>query len=955
MYAQLIRDIQAALANPQLPIEFIENLASEFTEACDKVNQELTYTQNLLTAGYRDEAIQLADQAPQLLDLVAQLDFPESEIWSAVMVQRGLEAPPKLLVDRATQLELAYDQLRTLEPLLKTHRLLALAQAPLQSRIMVLRKLAKHDPTNPIWSADQEVLEKTRLAQIEQEFRRARSQADSTRLAELTAELQQPWSIPIPRSLRNGVADESSHLDRDRAREQLQTVASRLNDCLLEFDAATARPLREQWNRLNQTAQLDAADPLVQSVVEPLGWLEDLDREQASEQEFDRSINLLEAAVDERLPISQLENRIYQAQKFEREIPEHLWRRVQLYREDQQLSGKRKSNLRLVIAVVGLVLVASGIFWFVQRQSSQREIFAARNQLNTFVTDNDFDAGTRYFEGLPPALQSDAEIIRSHGKLQKNFSDEQNRVQRLAKLFQSLDLTGPLDDKFDQQIIEAETLVQSDAEKRQLEITKNNLKTARLERQSERTEAFLATLKPLQTQIETTVKRPRNMDSIEQLNNSIDSIEKLLAGSDQRIDGEVAVSGTIRQAAQSLIRRAQDRIAEIESSNQIATSLSRLAGNLDSFERYANAMQDFIERFPSDVNSPSFVQTQTEKNIWLAFQQWQSLARETESVALNSLTPEEAAAMFAKLKSATQNLELTQWRDSIRELGVFLSQERTTVAMPDGLLKRIKETFEQEKYTNIQSIQRGQEFYYLSEPFVPGKKTFKYFAEGTKTKSTSLLESDSVKQAPHCQTAKRLGESLNNADAQSPSQLVNELIELVLTADAAIDPLVQIEMLDQLLLFGKYSVPEFKDFADAQRKELAHLIGKDWKAHNETGALDARKDAPPKLIAFRQHWKSRSANKEQDQAVVEDLKQWTELNRFRPVGFLYQESDQWAVGTKDSIADGDVLYCLIPLTGNQAELKQVGEYDTGTLANMQNPNLLQAGRPVFVFPTSTNK
>ncbi len=79
MYSKLTREIRDSIGNSQLPSEFLVDLAAEFGEAVESVNQRLTDVVKILSDGYRDEAIDLAEQAPPLLDLVSTLDFPERE------------------------------------------------------------------------------------------------------------------------------------------------------------------------------------------------------------------------------------------------------------------------------------------------------------------------------------------------------------------------------------------------------------------------------------------------------------------------------------------------------------------------------------------------------------------------------------------------------------------------------------------------------------------------------------------------------------------------------------------------------------------------------------------------------------------------------------------------------------------------------------------------------------
>lgn len=506
MHSKIILDIRAALANPNMPVEFFVDLATEYNNACEMVNGRLEKIRGLLSVGCRDEAVQLADQLPQLLNQVSLLDFPELEQWRTKLAELSLETPPTLMLEVAEQLEVAYDELQQLEPLLRSHRLLALAQAPLQSRIQILRMLRSRDPMNPIWATDTELLETARIGQIAKEFRAAHKRNDAPTLQALHAELKQPWSVPVPRTLKASVAGSSASLVKGKARKEMKSLVKRLNDSLLEFDAAGARPLRDQWNQLNQTAKLRPDDPLAVAIAEPLAWLQDLDQQVSDDKAFDAAIHGLEQAVQNRKSLDKLDRAYFKVQKHEREIPELLLHQFGLYREDLLVTKKRTFTLR-VGALAGVLLVIAGVaFWFIQAQSARRSLEAARSQMAAFNAENDYEAGGRYFDSLEPTAQTDAEVLRSHSELLAKEAVETDRRERFQEVVAQVDLQGPLDFTLDAVMKEAKSLAVTDSEKSELELLKNGLYAARSERLNQRNQAFLKSLQPLQTQIQTTIR-----------------------------------------------------------------------------------------------------------------------------------------------------------------------------------------------------------------------------------------------------------------------------------------------------------------------------------------------------------------------------------------------------------------------------------------------------------------
>ena len=291
MYTKLISDIRDSVSNKHLPSEFLQDLSEELGEAIESVNSRLTQVVKILSDGYRDEAIELAEQEPPLQDLISQLDMPEREQWDLLMDESMIQKPPQLLIGAAEQLELAYEERQKLEPLLKKHRLLALGQAPLNPRIEILQRLAEQDPTNPIWIDDSEMLQRARLSQIKTEFQIAKSKNRKDKLQALTEELAGNWDIPISKRLKQEVTGVSDKLARLKAREQMSEVAHQLNDCLLEFDEETAHGLRERWLQLNQIARLTPDDDVLKLANEPLRWLKEVDEENDKNNSYELSLS----------------------------------------------------------------------------------------------------------------------------------------------------------------------------------------------------------------------------------------------------------------------------------------------------------------------------------------------------------------------------------------------------------------------------------------------------------------------------------------------------------------------------------------------------------------------------------------------------------------------------------------------------------------------------------------
>ena len=135
-YQRIVDEVRSSLfSNNAEGADFLRMAAADYSVACDELNERLRRCGTLLKKGLRSEAIQLAEIEPNLLDLVATLDFPERQHWVDVLTLNGIVAPRPLMLDVAADLNEAYAIEQPLTELLRQHRLLALSRGPLSLRV----------------------------------------------------------------------------------------------------------------------------------------------------------------------------------------------------------------------------------------------------------------------------------------------------------------------------------------------------------------------------------------------------------------------------------------------------------------------------------------------------------------------------------------------------------------------------------------------------------------------------------------------------------------------------------------------------------------------------------------------------------------------------------------------------------------------------------------------------
>ncbi|MDB4370482.1 hypothetical protein N9Z44_00105 [Mariniblastus sp.] len=962
MYTKLIREIRNSISNKHLPSEFLQELSEELGEAIESVNSRLTHVVKILSDGYRDEAIEIAEQEPSLQDLVSQLDMPEREQWDLLMDGSMMEKSPQLLMGAADQLELAYEERAKLETLLKKHRLLALGQAPLRPRIQILQRLAEQDPTNPIWIDDSAMLQRARLAQIKTEFQIAKSKNRKEKLQALTEELSGSWDIPISKHLKQEVAGVSDKLARIKARDQMSEVAHQLNECLLEFDDETARGLRERWLQLDQIARLTPDDDVLKLGNEPLRWLKEVDEDNDKNKNYDLSLSKLEQGIDENLPIEQLDQRIYEAQKYEREIPETLVHRVNSYREGLESKHRRKNFGIVGASLAVLVVLIIAIVFFVNQRSNYNKLVNARQTMEGFASEVNFKSGEAYYENLSEDLKNDGEIIRLLNKLEQTQNQEIQRLENFERLIALVDLEGSLDLTLDDHISEAENYADTTAEKDRIQALGNRLQSERQRRQTGRDELFLKKLAPYETKLKQIINEKPSSQTIQAIDQLISDIEKLNFDSLERQDGKAGISSSKTRRASSLVERADARKGRIEFENKSIVDLSKLKSFINLPTTHAEAIEKYARQYPDNINSLDFKATADELDFSTNLLQWQAFAKRLDAKLLNKLSPESADPLLKQLNSI-KSVDIGVPKSSLIELEEFLEKSKEVKSPPDDLkenLDLLEDFFEQVKYEEIKIALIGDEFYYLSQPFNEAKETtIKFFIDDGRTQGKKLsveeLEKLSVDLAPHCAISLEINNVLKTfADKDLEGGLL-KLIEMALGSELDpeelqnLDPLVQCEYLRQLLLFTSLTSTRFKDFAEEQSTKLSikNLAGNDWQAR--TAAIeDLRKDAVRYLRRFKEDFEELELEVGPSINDLEAMIKWKSIADYKVVGILLRTDDAWEIDFISSqLQPNTPLFCLVPDSRGFLSEEKIGAYDANTNAYKDVPGL-QAGRLVFI-------
>lgn len=365
---ELIERMQVTLASSNRPSkEHLRELHDELTNHIRRTNKRLRECDALLAKGLRTEAIQLAEQEPPLLDLVAVLDFPELPEWNDFVAELGLTVAPDLQIEIASELNRAYSDDSPLNEHLRKFRLSSLSRAPLRTRIELLQKIAAIDAGNPIWESDLKSFEEVRQRQIKEQFQTASRNQDLQELREIAKELHGTWLSPPPKQLIQRVDQDVKSLQQRAAQKRLVKLADDLLDAHDESDLTWAAELQEEWDKVLKFCGTSDDIRECQRKVRPvLNWLSGQKKRREEQSRFDDAVERLQRSIDSGHDLPELHRRFAAATRFsEFELPDD----IQDAYESAVASKTRQKKMRLIMvaSLVAAVFVIAGIVFLVMK------------------------------------------------------------------------------------------------------------------------------------------------------------------------------------------------------------------------------------------------------------------------------------------------------------------------------------------------------------------------------------------------------------------------------------------------------------------------------------------------------------------------------------------------------------------------------------------------------------
>lgn len=595
------------------PTDEFRQLLAAYAPHCKDCNRRLRKCDDALKQGLRSEALHLADASPNLMDVVAVLDFPEREQLIEICAAHALSKPEPLMVDVAGALNEAYATQEPLIALLDQHRLLALARSSLPQRLNVLRSLAELDANSPHWESDVREMERARFGEIDATCRTASAKGEVGVLKSLLGELSSSkWLETPPANLLRDLKVRSNQVIRTGARQRLEDLAPKLYEALSALDLTTARSLRDQWTEAVKAAQLPKSDELAEQVAPVLDWIDDEDRKEAQDKSYKRAIAALERSLEnDSLSAADLQKLGNDVEKHERGVSEALVSRFQNRLEALRLNETRKHRM-LIIAVAAVVALIGGAIGLAVYSATQ-----ARASAQILAAINGFIADGKLVEAHELLDQHSAHATTESWLTAKKklATEEQKERDRKAELDSALEsIAGAKDPDAALKTAErARELAKTLDEKGTVGKLESEWREKRVAEISTRDAEFRTLLQASTAGLQTLDKLLSNGGREPEMDSLATQIQQDITALNQRqksVSKELASQATLLETRLTAFRKARtDKNHRMQLLDKLASSAFVPREDVKAqakVDQYFATLRDYEAAFPNDAITASF-------------------------------------------------------------------------------------------------------------------------------------------------------------------------------------------------------------------------------------------------------------------------------------------------------------------------------------------------------------
>lgn len=940
----------------------------EYEEIVEKTNERLQECDELLRDGHRSQALQKCEVEPDLFRVIELFEFPQRQLWEALLVDTGYPAPPVPLMDVVGELNEAYNLEKPLADLMRLHRLHALAGSPLRTRLEFLRKISQKDPGTLLWREDVKTYERARLQQIEEDVVKAERQRDASLAAVLEREVRPgEWTIPLPPNLIETAVRVHTELRRATAKERLKKIAVELHEMYGARELPRARQLRVAWNGQAAIAQLAAADPLLEEVEPAFNWLDREEEKIRIVQEHKAAIAGLEQALDagaSRIDLERCYNQIERAGKVPVELAVKTSERIKA----MELWQKRRLVMVAFFSVLFIACSAGLVFWYIGVRNRAEEFARQVEGLRQLVEEQKVPAADEYLADLKaksPAAYDSPEIQKLTADLQILKDKEQNRLVARERIIAAIQ-SALQDNNWDRllqgltDVDEALKLCLGEVEPLEVVELQGKIRAAIRKHQEDKDKEFTTELRSLADAVAGV--SPSDAPAISQLKSRAQSLQKMLR-----------VSTDLTPRVEPLILKLDSLATTDGARRKELAALDKINQAVGQPGPYVQALQDYSKAFPGTARATIFAKVvQDEAPLWEGVEKWNALLAIWSELDFRRVDPAKAKELLAAADMVLQAYGDFPAAPAIKELQPFL--EAVTKRVDDAGERTHKAMYARLDDPRVSVLgmvftTEAKRLYFEKKPTESttkeGEMVFFAFTDGTLTavKRTSI-PTDGIRNpksaagnfiwtSPQWRVREATTALLDKLTDDNWEPTFTEVLTL-LDSEPQMDPLLRLQLTQIFLETGCLGSHCMKRGFKANQDLLATVtisIESNWFDPNDADANRTRKSAEEILRRLTPNATCIKASDDQ----LAKLQKVSRGTRYSIGGWLYRDLEgKWVAAlprlTPKTTAD---LFVIIRGNGGAVQAKKVGTCTAGEAKlDEETADLRTDGRLLYVINTN---
>ena len=965
-YQILIDEIRSTFASDELVSpDLYRSLAEDYAKACKEMISRLKTCVSYLRSGNTTEAVRLAEVEPNLFDMYNLLDFPEREEWAYVLESFGYRLPPPFPKELAQQLNDAYCQSASLEPLQKRYRVMAIEHAPLAERLNVLRSIAAADPINPLWRKDLEAFEEERLREIGHDVDKAVKAGDYVEMRKLQKDISQNWTVPVPTHIRDKLNATLRGIRFQSLNKQLEQLVVQLQQAHADQDAEKTQHLLGEMREIVNESGMAMPTDISDQAEGALRWLNEGKKRRKLVARYEAALRQLKSELRTGASAGEL-SQMYDtmtvaANDAAQLVPESVENEYQAVMQLREQQSKRQRHVKIAVSAVGVVLLlAVGIVaasaWRDNHAVAQT-VIALQYMLEPDQPSDEAKAFLNDLETNQSRLLKRNEIATLVNALKQKIEKDGERKALFDEYFQrAKNSTG--DDKTPDVLAYQQSLklAATESEADQVETIKPFFEKHIAESQRKIDASVEAEMARLARE-SVSIQRDQSLEFRERQNKLRAIVTDL-----EQLAYKPGLSEGLTQRLKRSTANITQAIAALEAEREQSEQLNALLATIGNADAYAKALTDYAERFPQRPESSDFRDVAAQSQVWQSLLQTEAFCQSLAVIRSNNIADEALAGLAFDL-----------YEQQYANIRNFASDDFVKYGLPyleTAKYRTIDPLAEQKPFENIKGILRELTqrelwviyaspddvwYYVLREP--TGRGSYPYttgFFSKSNTRSFDESFFDDVPKVNQHNYSLAALRALDNITHETWSDTCYALTRKLFEADG-IDPILKVVLLK--LMIADFSKCD-SVFAERFRSASALLDDETPSYEDAPNWLDGEKirentmrDKCRSIIAritFPTPEEMKTAYHRVDTVLAEQQQE------YRWVGFSLRHNEHWSLLTKkatpEALPPGTLYFVRLTdeTSGDIRELVECGQVDQYGEIAFDRETIPRQGEPIFL-------